>query len=400
MKRLYIALALSLGAMLALAACNPTPVVVVATPIPPDVSFHTYKHPSGVFSLRLPADWSVRDVSRDNTIRVEFSPPGNTGLPMTVYVVNTGQTLDTTSFLDAITKYQSVVNGDSKAYSEVSRAAQGDGSWRLVGVRQTGIGPRQLNTFLQADKSFLSAIEFDITGASDQMLQTMRSIVNTFRVDSSAVVNASDIQGPEAGVNTSSGVLVFNDLFTWTNSQGAFIINGQVTNTSGGPLEAIRVTATLFDAQNNVLATQGNVIPVELVDNEGIAPFTIQFNKGKPSQAVRYELEAAGRSGEYAVQAHLGDDKFIRGNDKASYNSAGFLVIEGDVVNKTQGPAHFVKAIVTVYDEQQRVVATDNTFISKRDLLPGESAHFAVQFAELGGNAIRYVISIEGKSDG
>ena len=69
-------------------------------------------------------------------------------------------------------------------------------------------------------------------------------------------------------------------------------------------------------------------------------------------------------------------------------------------MNKTQGPAHFVKAIVTIFDEQQRVVATDNTFISKRDLLPGESAHFAVQFAELGGNAIRYVISIEGKSDG
>src|SRR5579885_1675731 len=158
--------------MLALSACGSTPVVVVATPVPPDVSFHTYRHPSGVFSLRLPADWSVRDVSHDSTIRVEFSPPNNTGLPMTVYVVNTGQVLDTASFLDAIHKYQSVVNGDSKVYTEVSRDAQGDGSWRLSGVRQTAIGPRQLNTFLQADKSFLSAIEFDVTAASAQLLQT------------------------------------------------------------------------------------------------------------------------------------------------------------------------------------------------------------------------------------
>jgi hypothetical protein len=386
--------------MLILAACDNNPVVVVATPVPPDVSFHTYRHPSGVFSLRLPPDWSVRDVSRSDAIRVEFSPPGNTGLPMTVYVINTGQALDTASFLDAINKYQATVNGDSKVYTEVARNAQGDGSWRLVGVRQTAIGPRQLNTFLQADKSFLSALEFDITGATDPTLQTMRAIVNTYRVDSNAVVSASNIQAPEAGVNTSSGVLLFSSLFTWTNSQGAFIINGQVTNKSSQPLEAIRVTATLYDAQNNAVATQGNVIPVELLDDQGVAPFTIQFNKGKPSQAVRYELEAAGRDGEYAIKTHLGDDKFIRGNDKATYNGSGYLVIGGDVVNKTQGPAHFVKAIVTVYDEQQRVVATDSTFISKRDLLPGESAHFDVQFAELGGNAIRYVISIEGKSDG
>ena len=70
------------------------------------------------------------------------------------------------------------------------------------------------------------------------------------------------------------------------------------------------------------------------------------------------------------------------------------------MVNKTQGAAHFVKATVTVYDDQQHVVATDSTFMSKPDLLPGEAAHFEVTFLELGGNALRYVINIEGKSDG
>ena len=60
-----------------LSACESSPVVVVATPVPPDAKFHTYQHPSGVFSLRLPPDWSVRDLSHGDTIRVEFSPPGN-----------------------------------------------------------------------------------------------------------------------------------------------------------------------------------------------------------------------------------------------------------------------------------------------------------------------------------
>jgi hypothetical protein len=383
----------------ALSACETSPVVVVATPIPPDVKFYTYRHPSGVFSLRLPPDWSVRDLSHGDTIRVEFSPPGNTGLPMTVYVLNTGAALDAASFLDAISRYQAVVNGESSVYTEVSRNAQGDGSWRLAGVRQTPIGPRQLNTFLQANKAFLSAIEVDLTDASDAELQTLRAIINTYRVDPTAVIGASSIQAPEdAGADTSSGILAFSGLYTWTDTQGAFIINGQVTNQSDRALEGIRVTAILYDAQNNSLAEQANVIPVEVLSDKAKAAFSIHFRNGKPSQVVRYELQAAARNAEYALKTHLGDDSFLRGNEKAVYNTGGFLTIVGDVVNKTQGIAHFVKVTAIVYDEQQRVVATDSAFLSKPDLQPGDTGHFEITLYEMGGNAARYVVSVEGKS--
>lgn len=381
------------------AACDTSPVVVVATPVPLDARFRTYRHPSGVFKLRLPSDWSVRDLSHGDTIRVEFSPPGNAGLPMTVYVVNTGTVLDTASLLDAINRYQAALNGDSSVYHEVSRNAQGDGSWRLAGVRQTPIGPRLLNTFLQADKAFLSAIEVDLTDANDAMQQTLRAIINTYRVDPTVVIGASQIQAPEGtGGNVSSGVLAFGGLYTWTNPQGAFIVNGEVTNQSGGPLEGIRITAILYDAQNNALVEQANVIPLEVLDDRAKAPFSIHFRNGKPSQAVRYELQAAARNAEYAISTHLGDDSFIRGNDKAQYNANGYLTVGGDVVNKTQGPARYIKATVTLYNEQQQVVATDNAFLSKPELLPGETSHFEVTFYEVGGNAARYVITIEGKT--
>ncbi|MEP7284850.1 MAG: FxLYD domain-containing protein [Chloroflexota bacterium] len=403
MKRLVLWITLgmvTLPLLLLLAACDANPVVVVATPVPPDAAFRKYQHPSGVFSLRLPPDWSVRDVSRADSIRVEFSPPSNNGLPMTVYVVNTGTVLDSPALLDAINKYQAVVNGDAQVYNEVGRNAQGDGSWRLAGVRQTPIGPRQLNTFMQADKTFISAIEVDVTGANEAMLQTLRTVINTYRVDPTAVINASAIQADSAGVTTTSGVLAFGGLYTWTNNQGTFIVNGQVTNKSGGPLEAIRVSALLYDAQNNPVAEQANVIPIEVLADGGITPFTVQFKSGKPSQAVRLELQAAGRNAEYALKTHLGDDQFIKGNDKATYNAGGYLTIGGDVVNRTQGAAHFVKATITVYDDQQRVVATDSAFVTKPDLLPGDSARFEVTFFEIGGSVARYVITVEGKSDG
>jgi hypothetical protein len=397
LKRALPCLMLCLLALLS--ACDASPVVVVATPVPIDATFRTYRHPTGVFTLRLPPDWSVRDVSYGDAVRVEFSPPGNTGLPLTIYVINTGAALGTSNLLDAINRYQATINGDPSIYSEVSRNAQGDGSWRLAGVRQTPIGPRQLNTFLQADKSFLSALEVDITGATDAALQTLRAIINTFRVDPTVVIGASNILAPEGmGVNMSSGVLVFSGMYEWTNPQGAFIVNGQVVNESGVPLEGIRITCILYDAQNNALTEQANVIPVEVLENKASAAFSIQFRGGKPTQAVRYELHAAGRNAEYALRVHLGNESFILGNDKAVYSAGGYLTISGDVVNKTQGAAHFVKANVIVYDEQQRVVATDSAFVSKPDLLPGETAHFEVPFYELAGNAVRYQISIEGKT--
>ncbi len=394
-----VAFALFYAALIGLTACQSSPTVLVATPVPPDLSFHTYRHPSSAFQIRLPADWSIRDVSRSDSVRVEFSPPGNSGLPMTVYVVNTGSVLDAPSLLDAINKYQSVVNGDASVYTEVTRNAQGDGSWRLAGVRQTSIGPRQLNTFLQADKSFLTAIEVDITGADETRLNLFRTIINTYRADPNAVLTASTLSNaPNPSVNTSSGSISFSGMFAWTDSSGSFNINGELGNTSGTALEAVRITALLYDADNRILAEQGDVIASEVVQANDSASFSIHFRAGKPSQVVRYELQASARNAEYNLQNYLAPDSFIKGNEKASYNAGGFLVVSGDVVNGTKGRAQAIRVTVTVRDELQRIVGTESAFVEKSDLLPGESSHYEVTFYQLAGNAARFVTKIEGRT--
>jgi hypothetical protein len=397
LPRLVIGCGLILIALL-MAACNTEPLIVVATPIPADANFRSYQHPTGVFSLRLPPAWSVRDVSRADAIRVEFSPPNNEGLPLLVYVVNTGAVMGTSELLAAIEGYQRVVNGDANNYTEVSRNAQGDGSWRIVGLRRTPIGTRQLNTFLQANKTYLAALEVDLTDLNDAQLQTFRAVINTFRVNPEAVINVSNIQAAPINVDTVGGALEFSNLHAWTNPQGAFIINGLVLNASPHPMEAIRITAQLFDGGGNVLAEQPEVVAVELLEPGLTAPFSIRFRNGKPSQAVRYELRGASRYAEYAVSTYLNNDQFLQGNVLATYNADGYLTVSGDVVNRTQGMARFVKAIVAVLDAQGRVIGAEGVFLSKSDLLPGEAARFEVVFYELGGDAARFELRIEGKS--
>jgi hypothetical protein len=382
-----------------MAACDSKPVVVVATPPPPDANFRTYRHTSGVFSLRLPADWAVRDVSQPGALRVEFSPPANPGLPLTVYIVNTGAALTASALLDYLDRYQNAVN-QGASYHEISRSAQGDGSWRVVGVRQSPIGPRTLNTFLQADGPFLTAAEIDLTGYTEAQLLTMRAVLNTLRVDSGAMIPSGALEAalpaPETGQTV--GTVAFSSLHTWTTPAGDFVINGLVTNRSGSSLEAVIVTASLYDAQGSLLAEQQTVAPLEILADGGVSPFGVRFRGGKPSQTVRFELDAAARYAEYALQTHLKEDKFIRGNDKASYNAAGLLTVSGDVVNQSGGPAYFVKAVVTVFDDQSRVVGFSSVFLQKSPLLPGDVDRFEVTFPELGGGAIRYALALEGRS--
>ncbi|MCE7946300.1 MAG: hypothetical protein DYG88_02620 [Chloroflexi bacterium CFX4] len=387
--------ALLIALVLLLVGCNSAPAVLVATPLPPDSDFRTYRHPSGVFTLRLPSEWSVRDLSDGTAARAEFSAPNTNSLPLSVYVLNIGSPLSATALIEQIDRYLETFHGAD--YSESSRAAQGDGSWRVVGVRQTGIGARTLNTFLQADGTFLSVLEADVTDLDEAALNTLRAVINTLRVDPRAALNVGDLRAaPEVPV-AEVGALIFSGLHTWTAPNGDFVINGLVTNAAGAPLEAIRVTALFFDANDAQLSEQANVLSTEVLENGFSAPFSIRFRGGKPTRAVRYELRSAARHAEFALQNYLGEAAFIRGNEIARYNANGFLTVSGDIVNQTQNAAAFVKVIIAVLDDQGRVVATDSAFLNRPTLLPGEAARFEVVFPELGGNAIRYIISVEGK---
>jgi hypothetical protein len=381
-------------------ACQPATVVVVTTPGAAESGFVTYRHPSGAFTLRLPPDWSIRDVSQNDTLRVEFSPPANDGLPLTVYILNTGQVMDTPALLEQINLYQKVFSPVPGQYTEIARNAQGDGSWRVVGVRQTPIGARQLNTFLQGDKTFLSVIEIDITEATEPKLALLRLILNSYQVDSGASLSTQGISAinPVTVADESVGSVSFSGLLDWSDASGGFNINGLLTNQVDSPIEAVRVTALIYDSTNRLIAEQPDVLPNEVIGVGESVPFTIRFQSGKPAGATRYELQAAARHAEYNLPRYLGETNFIKGNEKATYNAQGFLVVSGDVVNQTQQPAKAIRVTVTLFDDQNRVVGAETAFVAKPELLPGEVSRFEVTFFQLAGNASRFVTRIEGRN--
>ena len=86
---------------------NNEPLIQVIPPSAPDAGFVDYRHPSGVFSIRIPPGWVYNDLPDDNGIRVEFSTlEGSESIVrLTVYIVNTGTALSREAFLQTSSAY-------------------------------------------------------------------------------------------------------------------------------------------------------------------------------------------------------------------------------------------------------------------------------------------------------
>lgn len=379
------------------------PVFVVASPVPPDSGFVTYRHESGAFSLRIPPDWIAGELPDPNGVRVQFTAlEGETAVTrLSVYVVNTGTPMTPETFAQATNAYQPPQDLAAYGWQELERIDQRDGSRRLVGVRTyPTLGPRALNIFLQGNGSFFSALEVDVTGATQAVLDTLAAVINTYRVNPDAELMAGVVQQAVSGVTSFTGVIGFNGYFAWTDPDGVFHLTGEAVNTTPTPLEAVRISGVLYDAQGRRLAEQSDILPLEVLGPGQGAPYDLRFEGGRPPAAVRYELNVAGRQADFALRSFYGPENFAIANDRADYNAQGHLVVRGELANIGPGVAEAVKIIVTIWDDQGRVVATETLFVARPQLVPQEAVAFEVPFYALGGPAVTYTLTVAGTIGG
>ncbi|HLA45854.1 MAG TPA: FxLYD domain-containing protein, partial [Aggregatilineales bacterium] len=337
----------------------------------------------------------------DNGIRMQFTAieGAERVVRLNLMVVNTGQPMTAEAFIQAVNAYQPPEDVSRIPWHPASDpAAMADGSVRLTGVREyPALGSRAMNIFLQGSGGYFSALEVDVTSADPGTLRILMAVVNTFRVNANAALTTGEVVPP--GVNSATGVIAFENYLHWQDTNGGFNITGQVMNNAEIPLEAVRLTAYLFDSDGNQLAERSDVLLYDVISSGEAAPFRLRFDTGRPSTAVRYELHAAARAAELSLLDFYGADKFLIGEDQAFYNNNGNLTITGLVQNNASGIAKSVKVLVTVFNEDGRVVAAESTFINKEELVPGEATPFEITVFDLGGNAFRYTLVAQGLSE-
>ncbi len=391
--------------LLVLSACqnngdDTAPLVVVATSAAPDAGFYTYRHESGVFSIRIPPNWVADNLPDPNGVRVQFSNLEGTEsiVRLTVYLVNTGTPMTREGFLNAAAAYQPPEDFAKLGWQLIEDPIdQSDGSRRLVGVRNyPTIGPRAMNIFLQGNGSYFSALEADVTNADTSLISTLAAVVNTYRVNSSVALQIGEV----TGVTSFTGVIGFDSYTSWSDSDGGFNITGRVVNNADYSVEAVRLTGYLYDSRSNQLTEKSTILTTDILAPGEGAPFRLRFDGGRPSTVVRYELHAAARAAEDIVLRNFyGKNNFTVQSNDPFYNESGFLVVSGQLSNNGSRLVKLIKVVVSIFDDQNNIVSTETVFIDKDQLLPGEAGSYEVVMYDVGGPAIRYELNIIGTAE-
>jgi hypothetical protein len=74
----------------------------------------------------------------------------------------------------------------------------------------------------------------------------------------------------------------------------------------------------------------------------------------------------------------------------------GSLIVSGTVTNTGREAAHHLRAVVTVFDAVQNVIAAGFTPVNVDVLESGATAPFQLSILEIGGQPANYIVNVQG----
>lgn len=381
--------------MLLLAGCGTGAVVFAPTPPPPDTSPLAYAHPGGAFSITVPRTWAMTERNTTTLASAAFTPPGAPAHALRVAVLTVdAPPTDADGINTLLNDYQTSIRPDASRYKEASREAMGDGSWRMTGLRSTPTGDtQQLNTFIEIRRAVVAVSEVIIT--ADATLNTdLQTALNTLTLNTEAPLTPAPLNTLRFA---SPGVLTALNITPWTSDDGTFFLTGEVANYTDTPALDVPVRAVLLDANGVALAEAVDTAMGHGIAPGGFAPFSLRFGQGRPPTSTTFELFIGDERQRPAADNALVGAEVLEWTDEGTTTEAGWLVINGEVRNRSESALVYLPTVVTtVFDDAQRVIGAAYVTLDEPELEPGESVPFEVVIPELGGTPSRYILSVQG----
>lgn len=156
---------------------------------------------------------------------------------------------------------------------------------------------------------------------------------------------------------------------------------GEVRNDSGTAVQNIRITASFYDSEGNLLAEQTQAPKLRVINPGGVAPFEMRYiDSATVNQVARYELAATGQEAE-AKPANL---KILSVTSRLDV--LGLYFINVNARNDGDETASNPIVVATLYDKDGKVVAVGEALAEGgdrvTDLGPGQNAGFGVVVPE------------------
>lgn len=179
---------------------------------------------------------------------------------------------------------------------------------------------------------------------------------------------------------TPVAMTIQNIYFSETSIGGLWVL-GEALNTSGAPVEQVRVTIALLDAQGKEIGKADGLAALDLVDVHERTPFAILFGS-LPGRFAQYRAVASR-----AVPAYVGSyyrDLQIRNLEGAGERFSAYTVT-GTIYNSGPEEAIEAQVVLTAYDALGRVIAMRKITPEYNVVPRGGETNFNAVLAPVGG---------------
>lgn len=195
-------------------------------------------------------------------------------------------------------------------------------------------------------------------------------------------------------VGTGEGIIVLNNHSSLVDSINFLHIIGEVKNNTGASAKFVRVTANLFNAQNQLIDTDYTYARLDILPPGETTCFEIIF-LGSPVFAY-YTFEVS-----YSTTEDVPLPIAVFG-DSGSYNEVveDWYEVVGQARNDSNVNAEFVKIVGTLYKDSEQVLDCDFTYTNADVLTPGQVSTWKLLFTNAPkGNVATYRLQAQGREE-
>lgn len=196
--------------------------------------------------------------------------------------------------------------------------------------------------------------------------------ISTDEKITSPIFNQSQNQGTQPSLNVLYSALEKDTIV------------GEVLNNLSYPIEQVRITATVYDKDNVILATGDKYVNDYLLLPGTKSGFDIFLDETLPSKSnyiLTSSFEKSDDNKTEALQLSVGEN---------SKTSNSFRVL-GEVMNQGNNDANAVKVSAIFYDEEHKVIDTDYVYTNPDIITPNKKAPFEFSFRLDNPERIKYM---------
>jgi hypothetical protein len=331
-----------------------------------------------------------------NLVMASFSPPKSDTPLLTITALHLAQALDDAGLEAAVQQYQTQVRRDLERYTEQDRQLMADGSWRMTGVHLLPGGTSQpVNTFIQANGTMLVVAEITVP-LTVPLQSDLQVIINTLTVANAAPDLSPASLAALADVAL-AGVEIVN-VHTWTTPQNVFFVTGEVANHTSIPIVGMPIRAVLETDDGQGVAEAVDKVMGLAIPAGGFAPFSLRFGQGQPVATTRYLLSLGDETWTPPQAPPIYGSESLTWTHETQFSADGSLFVTGQFTNNSSDSICATRATVTLFNEDNEVIAAGFADTALADLPPGATTDYTILISEAGGTPANYIVNGQGQA--